>query len=141
MQLPITACCALRDTLPFVCWAATGLPQLNLKAMEQHQRVSGEYCMGFSVQTGSPFPPTRLTMLRISPEDGWCDAPGNSNYNRPVKLPYPHSHEELFRNDRLYDFCLVVDYNISSRIQHRGKCCFFSPNQHRSKAYSRMCGD
>lgn len=77
-------------------------------------------------------PATRLPMSPILPDDGWCDAPGNSNYNRPVKLPYRDGHEELFRKDRLYDVCLVLDYNISTRIQHRGSAVFFhlsNPNQ------------
>ena len=25
----------------------------------------------------------------IARDDGWCDAPTDSAYNRPVKLPYP----------------------------------------------------
>ena len=24
----------------------------------------------------------------IRPDDGWCDDPGDRNYNRPVRLPY-----------------------------------------------------
>ncbi len=34
------------------------------------------------------------------------------NYNRPVKIPYGASHETMRRADRLYDYCLVLDWNI-----------------------------
>jgi len=52
----------------------------------------------------------------ILPNDGWCDAQGDRNYNRPVKLPYPASHERLFRDDHLYDIVLVMDYNYSQNM-------------------------
>src|SRR5690554_1643952 len=36
-------------------------------------------------------PDTRLPLAPLSPEDGWCDAPGDPAYNRAVCLPYPAS--------------------------------------------------
>src|SRR5262245_51881313 len=33
-------------------------------------------------------PVTALPAAAIAPSDGWCDAPGDANYNRPVTLPY-----------------------------------------------------
>lgn len=77
-------------------------------------------------------PDTRLPMSPIFPQDGWCDAPADPNYNQFVKLPHPHSHEQLFRKDRLYDICLVLDYNIDPRVRNRGSAVFFhltSPDQ------------
>ena len=56
-----------------------------------------------------------LALRRIRPDDGWCDAVGDRNYNRPVSLPYPASAERMKRDDRLYDCCLVLDYNITPR--------------------------
>ena len=35
--------------------------------------------------------------------DGWCDDVSDAAYNRPVSLPYPASHEELWRADGVYD--------------------------------------
>jgi L,D-peptidoglycan transpeptidase YkuD (ErfK/YbiS/YcfS/YnhG family) len=67
----------------------------------------------------SPLPlrPTRV-------EDGWCDAPGNRNYNRPVSRPYPASTERMWREDQLYDIVVVLGYNDAPRIQGRGSAIF-----------------
>jgi len=62
---------------------------------------------------------------RITSDQGWCDAPGDRNYNRPVKLPYPGFHEKMWRRDNLYDFCLVLDQNYSKRMRGLGSAIFF----------------
>ena len=48
-----------------------------------------------------PAPKTRLPVQALTPSDGWCDAPGDPAYNRPVRLPYPASAETLWREDRV----------------------------------------
>lgn len=55
---------------------------------------------------------TLLPLKPITAHDGWCDAPADPNYNRPVKLPFSASHETMRRDDRLYDICLVLDWNL-----------------------------
>ncbi len=70
----------------------------------------------------------RLTRLKMTPIDaalGWCEVPDDRNYNRPVRLPYAASHEHMLREDRLYDACLVLDWNISPRLRGRGSAIFF----------------
>ena len=61
-----------------------------------------------------------IDLTQILPTDGWCDAPGDRNYNRPVGLPYPASHEKLSRDDHLYDVAIVMDYNITRRLTAKG---------------------
>ncbi|MBB3611836.1 L,D-transpeptidase family protein [Rhizobium sp. BK602] len=68
---------------------------------------------------------TPLPMRRIRKEMLWCDQPENANYNRLVRAPFKPSHEEMRRSDGLYDVCLVLDWNISSRRRHRGSAIFF----------------
>ncbi|CCV04503.1 ErfK/YbiS/YcfS/YnhG family protein [Mesorhizobium metallidurans STM 2683] len=68
---------------------------------------------------------TRLAMAPIGPDLGWCEVPDDRNYNRPVKIPYGASHERMRRADRLYDACLVLDWNIASRRRGRGSAIFF----------------
>ncbi|MBL8576577.1 MAG: L,D-transpeptidase family protein [Mesorhizobium sp.] len=68
---------------------------------------------------------TRLGMTPISADLGWCEVPQDRNYNRPVRIPYGASHETMRRNDRLYDYCLVLDWNISPRRRGRGSAIFF----------------
>lgn len=60
----------------------------------------------------------------IRPDDGWCDAVGDRNYNRAVRHPYPVSAERMWREDGLYDVVVVLDYNIAPRAQGRGSAIF-----------------
>ena len=55
-----------------------------------------------------PTPRTALPTAKIAPSDGWCDAPDDAAYNRPVTLPYPASCERMWREDDVYD--LVVRF-------------------------------
>jgi L,D-peptidoglycan transpeptidase YkuD (ErfK/YbiS/YcfS/YnhG family) len=68
--------------------------------------------------------PSAVPLRRVGRLDGWCDAPDHGAYNRPVRLPFPASHETLLRSDRLYDFVLVLDWNIRSRRRGRGSAIF-----------------
>jgi L,D-peptidoglycan transpeptidase YkuD (ErfK/YbiS/YcfS/YnhG family) len=68
---------------------------------------------------------TRLQMASIGPDLGWCEVPDDRNYNRPVRIPYGASHERMRRDDRLYDACLVLDWNITPRRRGRGSAIFF----------------
>ncbi|MGY5779827.1 L,D-transpeptidase family protein [Rhizobium sp. LEGMi135b] len=68
---------------------------------------------------------TALPMRRIREDMLWCDQPDDPNYNRLVKAPFRPSHEELRRGDGLYDVCLVLDWNVSSRRRNRGSAIFF----------------
>ncbi len=69
-------------------------------------------------------PSTPLSIHPLRPDLGWCDAPDDRNYNRPVRLPYPRSAETLWRDDSLYDAILVLDYNIRRRSANRGSAIF-----------------
>lgn len=70
-------------------------------------------------------PPTRLALKPIRSNDGWSDAVGDANYNRPVKRPYGKSHEHMWRADQLYDVCIVMDWNIVPRRRNCGSAIFF----------------
>jgi L,D-peptidoglycan transpeptidase YkuD (ErfK/YbiS/YcfS/YnhG family) len=56
---------------------------------------------------------------------GWCDAVADRNYNRPVSLPYPASHEELWRRDGLYDVVITLSHNVRPRVRGLGSAVFF----------------
>jgi L,D-peptidoglycan transpeptidase YkuD (ErfK/YbiS/YcfS/YnhG family) len=72
-----------------------------------------------------PRPATRLPLRRSRPADGWCDAVGDRNYNRPVRMPYPRSAETMWRDDGLYDVVVILDWNVTRRSQGRGSAIFF----------------
>jgi L,D-peptidoglycan transpeptidase YkuD (ErfK/YbiS/YcfS/YnhG family) len=69
-------------------------------------------------------PRTSLPIEPLTRDCGWCDDPADRNYNRPVSLPYPASAERLWRNDRLYDIIIVLDYNLRRRTAGRGSAIF-----------------
>ncbi len=68
---------------------------------------------------------SQLDFTPIKENDGWCDSPQDPNYNALVKLPFEPSHEVMTREDRLYDICIVLDYNISPAIPGLGSAIFF----------------
>ncbi|WFR97307.1 L,D-transpeptidase family protein [Rhizobium tumorigenes] len=70
-------------------------------------------------------PATMLAMRRIRPGMLWCDDPGHASYNTLVKAPFRAGHEEMMRDDGVYDICLVLDWNISVRQRNRGSAVFF----------------
>jgi L,D-peptidoglycan transpeptidase YkuD (ErfK/YbiS/YcfS/YnhG family) len=66
-----------------------------------------------------------LKRRAIKPQDGWCDAASDRNYNRAVTLPYPASHEQLMRKDEAYDTVVILDCNIWPRKRGGGSAIFF----------------
>lgn len=69
-------------------------------------------------------PDTAFPVRAIQKDDGWCDAPGDPNYNRLVKLPYPASAENMWREDHLYDLVLVLGYNDDPVVAGKGSAIF-----------------
>lgn len=69
-------------------------------------------------------PKTALAISPIVADDGWCDAPGDKNYNLPIKLPYPASAEELWRADALYDILVVIGFNDAPIVAGMGSAIF-----------------
>jgi L,D-peptidoglycan transpeptidase YkuD (ErfK/YbiS/YcfS/YnhG family) len=65
-----------------------------------------------------------LMLSRIGERSGWCDAVHDRNYNRPVNLPYPASHEVMERPDHLYDLVVVLDFNLRPRRRGGGSAIF-----------------
>lgn len=60
----------------------------------------------------------------LAPRDGWCDDPAHPDYNRPVRLPHPARHEELWRADGLYDLIGVLGWNDAPIQRGRGSAIF-----------------
>jgi len=71
-----------------------------------------------------PAPRVSLPVRMIAQDDGWCDAPDDPNYNRPVKLPYAASAERMWRDDHLYDLVAVMGYNDDPVVPGKGSAIF-----------------
>jgi L,D-peptidoglycan transpeptidase YkuD (ErfK/YbiS/YcfS/YnhG family) len=69
-------------------------------------------------------PNVTLPLRAIRPEDGWCDAPGDANYNRLVTLPYRASAERMWRDDGLYDLVAVLGFNDDPVVPGKGSAIF-----------------
>lgn len=69
-------------------------------------------------------PVTILPVEALHAADGWCDAPADPAYNRPVSLPYAASAETLWRDDHLYDVVVVLGFNDDPVIPGAGSAIF-----------------
>lgn len=69
-------------------------------------------------------PATGLPVAPLRREDGWCDAPGDPAYNRPVRLPYPASAETMWREDGVYDLVVVLGHNDDPPVSPMGSAIF-----------------
>lgn len=69
-------------------------------------------------------PAAAIPLSAIGAADGWCDAPSDRNYNRPVQHPYPASAERMWRDDGLYDVVVVLGHNDLPRRPGMGSAVF-----------------
>jgi L,D-peptidoglycan transpeptidase YkuD (ErfK/YbiS/YcfS/YnhG family) len=79
---------------------------------------------------------TALPAAALRPDDGWCDDPGDADYNRQVALPHRARCEALWRDDRVYDLIGVLGHNDSPVVPGLGSAIFlhvardgFAPTQ------------
>lgn len=69
-------------------------------------------------------PETELPVTPLKPSDGWCDAADHPLYNRPVTLPFPASHEKLWREDHAYDVIVELAHNDDPVVPGLGSAIF-----------------
>jgi L,D-peptidoglycan transpeptidase YkuD (ErfK/YbiS/YcfS/YnhG family) len=68
--------------------------------------------------------PAHLPWRWLRPQDGWCDAPADPAYNRPIRHPYAASAERLWRDDAVYDAILVLGHNDAPPVPGAGSAIF-----------------
>jgi L,D-peptidoglycan transpeptidase YkuD (ErfK/YbiS/YcfS/YnhG family) len=70
-------------------------------------------------------PNTRQRVISIERPMGWSDdADDPVHYNRLISLPYPGSHEVLWRDDDLYDIVVELGYNDDPPVAGLGSAIF-----------------
>lgn len=96
----------------------------------------GEYVLRFGLYRADrlPAPKSTLTFWPLRKNDGWCDAASDPAYNRFVRLPYPESHEKLWREDGAYDVILVISHNDSPPVFGLGSAVFIHVAQFDDRA-------
>ena len=65
-----------------------------------------------------------ITKIKIKKNMGWCDDPKSNFYNQQIKLPSKFGHEKLYRNDRIYDLLVVLNYNTKPIVKNKGSAIF-----------------
>ena len=55
---------------------------------------------------------------------GWCDDPKSKYYNKLINFPFNYSAEKLWIKSNIYDFIIVIDYNLNPVIKHKGSAIF-----------------
>ncbi len=71
-----------------------------------------------SVQTG-------LSYTQVTENDFWVDDPDSSQYNQWVKgTPNTKSFEKLRRDDDLYKYAIVIEYNTDPIVPGKGSAIF-----------------
>lgn len=69
-------------------------------------------------------PTTLLPVRALKPGDGWADDPTGPAYNRLIRKPYELSHEDLWREDQLYNLIIEVGYNDAPPVPGLGSAIF-----------------
>ncbi|MFV3129858.1 L,D-transpeptidase family protein [Niveispirillum sp. KHB5.9] len=70
-------------------------------------------------------PRTGLPVSVIARDDGWCDDPAHPDYNRPVKLPFAASHEDLWLDSIVYNIIVILGHNDDPPVPGLGSAVFF----------------
>lgn len=68
-------------------------------------------------------PPT-TGAIPLAPEMGWCDDPQHPAYNTLIQRPFAARHEQLWRDDAVYNIIIEVGYNDSPAVPQRGSAIF-----------------
>ena len=69
-------------------------------------------------------PAAGVPVTAIRRDDGWCDEPRHRRYNQLIKLPFPASHEVMWRDDGLYDLVGELGWNDRPPVAGRGSAIF-----------------
>ncbi len=86
----------------------------------------GHFHIRFGLYRADRLPPpdSRLNFRALREDDGWCDDINDPAYNRFIRLPYPASHERLWREDGAYDIILIMSHNDAPPIAGLGSAVF-----------------
>jgi L,D-peptidoglycan transpeptidase YkuD (ErfK/YbiS/YcfS/YnhG family) len=67
---------------------------------------------------------SKLKLIKITKNIGWCDDPNSEKYNQLINLPTKYNYEKFYRKDNVYDLILVLNYNMSPVIKKKGSAIF-----------------
>jgi L,D-peptidoglycan transpeptidase YkuD (ErfK/YbiS/YcfS/YnhG family) len=100
------------DAIPAVI-GRNGMASLNEKKEGDGRTPSGTYRLGTAFGYENAID-TKLSYRQVTAEDHWIDDPASAEYNQWVTgTPNAQSFENLKRDDDLYKYAVVIEYNTS----------------------------
>ena len=81
-------------------------------------------------------PKTKLKIIKINKNMGWCDDKNHQKYNQLIDINKNIKCEKLFRRDYKYDFLVPINYNTSKPKKNKGSAIFL----HLTKNYQKTLG-
>ncbi|MDC6483133.1 L,D-transpeptidase family protein [Candidatus Pelagibacter sp.] len=115
----------LYDEFKFKC--SIGKNGKTSKKIEGDNKTpKGSYALGplYYRKDRLPKPLTKLKVIEIKKNFGWCDDIKSKFYNRPIKINNKVSHEKLYRKDKKYDFLIPIKYNSIKPKKSKGSAIF-----------------
>ena len=67
---------------------------------------------------------TKLSIVSIKKDMGWCDDSKSLKYNKLIKISKNIGHEKMFRKDKKYDLLIPIEYNTQKPIKNKGSAIF-----------------
>ena len=67
---------------------------------------------------------SKLKIIPLKKNFGWCDDINSKSYNKFVKLPFKHKAEKLYLKENIYDIIVVIDYNLKPIRKKKGSAIF-----------------
>ena len=67
---------------------------------------------------------SKLKIIPIKKNYGWCDDINSKSYNKFVKFPFKGNAEKLHIKENIYDIIVVIGYNLNPIKKKRGSAIF-----------------
>ena len=67
---------------------------------------------------------SRLKIIPIKKNFGWCDDVRSKSYNKFIKFPFKYKAERLYLRQNIYDIIVVIDYNFNPIRKKKGSAIF-----------------
>ena len=76
---------------------------------------------------------TRIPKTEIKKNFAWCTDSNHRKYNSLISKPIGCEYEDLFRKDNLYDIVIILNFNYTSPIKHKGSAIFIHCSENETK--------
>ena len=115
----------LYDEFKFKCSAGKN-GKTTKKIEGDNKTPKGSYALGplYYRKDRLPKPLTKLKVIEIKKNFGWCDDIKSKFYNRPIKIDNKIRHEKLYRKDKKYDLLIPIKYNSTKPKKNKGSAIF-----------------